>query len=295
MYRALHFSDVHVDVPTSVFPIAQMFNKRLVGAANLVLRRRSRFIESRRKLAALAEFAAMQRVDALLCTGDYTVLGTEPEYVAARQAIAGLLALDAAYVTVPGNHDVYMPDTIADGRFERHFGDLLENDMPELAGPAGWPRVRMLGDHAAAVCVNSARPNPQVWRSSGRVADGEIASLADVLGDPRLAGRFIFLLTHYAPRRPDGSADTPLHGLENADTLLATCRGHVHALLHGHIHHRFSLNADGVWLFGAGSATDRGREGLWLFELDGTHARAIPGRWAGDRYELESAGAVAIA
>lgn len=295
MLRALHFSDVHVDCPPQGLPIGAMLNKRMVGAANLLLRRRKRFADSHAKLAQLATFAREQDVNALLCTGDYTVLGTHPEYRVAREALSDLLALGLPYATVPGNHDLYLHDTVADGRFEQFFGDLLPDDLPEYRTEEGWPRVRLLGEQAAAVCVNSARPNPQVWRSSGRVPESQLGALERLLKDPRLQGRFLFLLTHYAPRRADGSPDTKSHGLENADELLALCRGHVQALLHGHIHHRFSLVADGVPIFGAGSATDRGREGLWLFEWDGQGGRAVPGRYTGEGYELEQDAAVALA
>lgn len=298
MLRALHFSDLHVDLPPRQFPLGAMLNKRFVGGANLLLRRRRRFVDSPAKLAQLAAFARAQGVNALLCTGDYTVLGTPPEYRVAREAVGDLVALGLPYATVPGNHDLYLQDAVADGRFERFFGDLLPNDMPAYQAATGWPRVCLLGDGAAAICINSARPNPQVWRSSGRIADAELEALGQLLQDPQLQGRFLFLLTHYAPRREDGSPDTWSHGLENADALLALCRGRVHALLHGHIHRRFSLVADGVPVFGAGSVTDRGREGLWLFELGGAEGsapgRAIPGRWNGATYELEFDAAVPL-
>ena len=51
MLRVLHFSDVHVDFPLRAMPWRQMLNKRLLGGANLALRRRQHFIEARTKLA----------------------------------------------------------------------------------------------------------------------------------------------------------------------------------------------------------------------------------------------------
>lgn len=289
MLRLLHFSDVHVDMPFGQLPLRSMFNKRAMGAANLLLRRAKRFAGATRKLEQLAEFAREQHVDGLLCTGDYTVLGTEPEFRAARAAMEPLIALDLPFATVPGNHDVYMPDARRDRRFERHFGTWTRTDCPELSTQAGWPWVRLLGDTVAAVGINSARPNPQPWRSSGRIADGEMQQLEVILADPRLRDRFVLVLTHYAPRRPDGSPDTKSHGLENAEDLLATCRKHSHiAVLHGHIHRRLALEEGGVHLLGAGSTTDLGREGLWMFEIDGHGVRARPGGFHEGRYKLTS-------
>lgn len=289
MLRALHFSDVHVDVPWSSLPPQDLLNKRALGALNLLLRRAKRFAGARSKLRALGDFARSQAVDLLLCTGDYTVLGTEPEYQAARDALSPLLSLGLPLSTVPGNHDLYMPDTRHHRRFERFFGQHIISESPELSvGDSGWPWVHFFGEHVAVVGVNSARPNPQPWRSSGRIQDAELRALERLLQDERLARRFVFILTHYALRRPDGSFDSWTHGLENAEALLSVCREQLGrgAVLHGHIHHRYALDLQGVRTFGAGSATDLGREGLWLFELDGAQARAIPGCFEHGEYRL---------
>ena len=65
---------------------------------------------------------------------------------------------------------------------------------------------------------------------------------------------------------------------------------------HGHIHHRYA-HAPGSgrpWLFCAGSATQRGREGAWIYEFDGHASRAVPVRFEGERYVLDPAGAISI-
>ena len=86
MIRVLHLSDVHVDVPLSRMPLRELFGKRLLGAGNLLLRRRPLFAAARDKLQALARFAAREAVDLVVCTGDYTALGTDAELAAARAA-----------------------------------------------------------------------------------------------------------------------------------------------------------------------------------------------------------------
>lgn len=290
MLRLLHFSDVHVDVPFGQIPVREMLGKRLLGGANLLLRRRSHFRDARTKLAALARFADAQHVDLVVCTGDYTALGTEPELRAARVAVDALTMRPRGYITVPGNHDLYLPDTLADRRFERNFGDLLGTDWPEYATCDGWPSVRLVDEHLAVVTVNSARPNPQLLRSSGRIHDDQLLALERLFADPRLVGRSVFLATHYAPRLPDGTADRWNHGLENADALLELCAALPRvALLHGHIHWRFHLRLRaGLDVFGAGSATHAGREGIWLFEIDSAGARAIAGHFVDGEYRLKT-------
>jgi 3',5'-cyclic AMP phosphodiesterase CpdA len=291
--RVLHVSDVHVDLPVWRIPFRELLGKRVLGAANLVLRRRKHFLHTLAKLAALARFADEQRVDVVICTGDYTALGTLAELEAARRAIEPL-ARGRGFVTVPGNHDLYMPDTVRDGRFERVFGDLLSTDFPELAGADGWPRVRVFDDQLAVVSVNSARPNPQPWRSSGRIPDAQLRALSEVLRDERVAGRNVLIATHYAPRRADGSPDRWSHGLENADALLAICaQAPRTAILHGHLHHRFHLPGAPM-LFGSGSTTHDGREGLWLFEIDRGRGLAVPGAYRDGTYQLEPAASVTM-
>ena len=297
MLRVLHFSDVHVDVPLSAMPLRDLLvPKRMLGAANLELRRRSHFKDARAKLAELARFAEREAVDVAICTGDYTALGTEPELLAARQAIDAVAKRRLGFVTVPGNHDLYVNDSVDERRFERAFGDLLKSDLPEHAVDGPFPIVRFFGDDLVVVAINSARPNPQLWRSSGRVPELQLEALARVLDDPRVASRFVLMITHYAPRRADGTPDKKLHGLENADALLELlARVQRGAMLHGHIHRRYHvLGPSGQHLFGAGSTTQDHREGLWLFELDRDGSTAIPGTWNGTSYVLERDASIAF-
>lgn len=285
--RVLHISDVHVDVPLRNVPWDSWMGKRLLGGANLMLRRGKHFRRVREKMIALDRFRREREVDLVLCTGDYTVLGTEAELAAAREVIDPLTKAPLGFVTVPGNHDVYLPDAI--GRFERFFGDLLGTDLPEHRVDERWPIVRIVGDTIAVVAVDSARPNPQPWRSSGRIPDAQVEALGRIFADPRLADRFVFVITHYAPRRADGRPDDFSHGLLNADAFLrelrAVDRG---AVLHGHVHHCFRVALPGLApnLFGAGSTTQDDREGLWLFDVAPERVTAARGGWVRDRYDL---------
>jgi 3',5'-cyclic AMP phosphodiesterase CpdA len=293
--RVLHLSDVHVDIPLSAMPWREMWNKRFLGAGNLELRRRSHFAQAREKLDALAQLARDERVDLVICTGDYTALGTELEIAAARGAISRLTEMPLGFVTVPGNHDLYLPRSVVDGRFERHFGDLMRSDLPDACVDGVWPIVRLCGEKVAVIAVNSARPNPQPWRSSGRIPDAQLDALTRLLDDPRLRDRFIFVITHYAPRRADGSPDRWSHGLENADAFLAACGGIGRgAVLHGHLHHRFHLKLAELraHIFGAGSATSARHEGFWVFDVGEGATRATPGSFESGRYVLDNAAAL---
>ncbi len=300
--RILHFSDVHLEpLSWAEVPVRDWLGKRIVGALNLWLRRRGHHRDAPRKLDALGELVEALDVDLLVCTGDYTALGTWPELCLARERIASLASrAPLGLVTVPGNHDIYLPDARRDRRFERLFWPWLRTDLPAWrAGDGPFPAVRLLGDRLAVVAVDSARPNPEPWRSSGRIPEPQLEVLRTLLEGP-LATRFVLLATHYAPRRPDGRPDAWRHGLENAEALLDVCRpaaGRL-VLLHGHVHRCFALRRGvlPVDILGAGSLTHAGREGFWLLEWDDARGRleATAGRWAGGHYALERTETLAL-
>ena len=283
--RILHFSDIHLDFSLRRVPLRDWLGKRLMGGGNYLLRRREAFRRGRRKLDALAALIEADHPDLIVFSGDFTTLGTELELLAARKAIEPILATTASFVCVPGNHDLYLGDVLRQRRFERTLGDLLETDLPDLLVDERWPIARLVGDSVAVVAVNSSRPNPRPWRSSGLVPHDQLEALAQMLNDPRLAGRFVFVVTHYPPCRPDGRPDKRLHGLHNAKELMAAIAllGDRGALLSGHLHECFHQRPipDAPRIFCAGSATLEGREGFWEFELDTREheVRASRGRW----------------
>jgi len=293
--RVLHFSDIHIGIHLRSMPLRKWFGKRAVGGLNLLAGRQRRFSDAVSKLEALARFRRDNGIDLVVFTGDYTALGLDRELEAAREAVQPLMDAPSGFVNVPGNHDLYVWDVVRERSFERHFGDTLESDLPEARAGGTWPLVRLVGDDLAVVAVNSARPNPLIWRSNGTIPIPQLEALAAVLRDPALRGRFVFVMTHYAPRLRDGGPDRRLHGMINADDFLAVCaevpRG---AILCGHVHHRYHVRIPGVppAIFCAGSATMEGREGIWLFESKGSAVKALPGGWNGREYTLDRNAAV---
>lgn len=290
MLRVLHFSDVHVDLPLSTLPWSTWLGKRAIGGLNHALRRRKHFVHAVDKLAALARFADAQAIDLALCTGDYTILGTLPELDLAARSIEPLTKRPLGFATVPGNHDVYLGDSVREQRFEKHFAKWMTSDRPELATDGPFPFVRLFGDSLAVVGVSSARPNPEPWRSSGRIPDAQLEGLRRIVAEPSIRDRFVIVMTHYAPRLWNGRPDSITHGLENADALLSVLatipRG---CLIHGHVHRRFAVREPNVgpMLLGAGSTTQEGREGLWVIEVDHAAVSAIPGSYREGAYVLD--------
>lgn len=290
--RVLLFSDVHLDIPLRRIPRREWLGKRAIGGANLALFRRNNFADVAEKVQELVRFQQEQAVDLVLSAGDFTLLGTEPEYAAARNALAPMYAAPLGFVSVPGNHDLYMPDTVRKRRFERFFGDSMTTDRPDLTVDGEWPFVRFFEPNVAVVGVNSSRPNPQPWRSSGRIPEEQLVGLRAILQVPDVVSRFVFVLTHYTPRLANGKADRINHRLANAEDFLRVCspveRG---AILCGHVHHCFRVKVPkvGPEIFCAGSATVNDRAGIWVFDTSGRDVTATRGHWDGSRYVLAGA------
>lgn len=288
--RVLHVSDVHISLGLGRVPLTDWPGKRLAGGVNLLRGRGRRFEDALAKLACLAELSGSERVDLVVCSGDFTAMGTDAELAAARRAFEPILQSAAEFVCVAGNHDLYTRNVVRERRFEKHFGDLLTTDLPELRVDGTWPTVRLLGEQVAVVALNSARPNPAPWVSSGRIPAEQLASLTAILGRPEIERRLVLVVTHYAPCLADGSPDTPSHGLENAEAFLRECAGlDGGAILCGHVHrtYRVRLPAIGPEIFCAGSATMNDLEGFWLLDVDDGRVSARRGRWQGDRYLVD--------
>ena len=288
--RVLHCSDFHLLPRMRSVPISDWLSKRVTGAFNFWWERKGQFALTPRKLDKLAEFARAQAVDAVLCTGDFTLWGTELELENARRAVQPLIDASDAFVTLPGNHDIYTQRVVDEQRFERHFGDLLHSDVPEAAVDGPWPLVRFLGEDVAVIAVNSSIPQWVPWRAGGRIPEPQLQALGELLGDPEIRNRYVFVMTHHAPRLPDGRRDSARHGLGNAEQFLEVCaeieRG---AILFGHVHRQYTLTLPGLdaTLFNSGSATLVGREGLWLFDVEAGAVEARRGSWHEDHYVVD--------
>jgi len=291
--RLLHFTDPHLGLSLSRVPMRDWIGKRIIGGANLLRGRGRRFEEAPYKVAALAEFARDRDVDAVVCTGDLTSLGTTAELAVARAELEAFFSAPLGFVCIPGNHDLYTRSVIREQRFEEWFADGIASDMPELCTDGPWPLVRLWGERVAVVAVNSARPNLP-WQSSGRVPDIQLIGLRAALENEALQRRFIFVASHYAPLRDDGTPDTPQHGLENADAFLqATSAVRRGAILCGHIHHAFhypsrKLGQEFPDVFCGGSATMESHEAAWWFRIDGTRASVRRVNWNGSAWSLDS-------
>jgi len=197
LIRIAHISDLHVLSRTGAHWRDIIFNKRLTGYANLILRRGR--VHRREYLLAVLS-AAVARADHLVVTGDITNLSLEHEYEEAR-ALLDEAARRTEVTVVPGNHDIYLPSTQRRRRFPHHFDQFLQSDLPQLARdlPAGrFPCVKLRG-RLAIVALSSSVPRPP-FIAAGYVGHAQLEAFEAVLAHPEVQGRTPIVLIHHPPR-----------------------------------------------------------------------------------------------
>jgi 3',5'-cyclic AMP phosphodiesterase CpdA len=236
LVRIAHISDLHVLSRTGAHWRDIIFNKRLTGYANLILRRGR--VHRREYLLAVLS-AAVARADHLVVTGDITNLSLEHEYEEAR-ALLDEAARRTEVTVVPGNHDIYLPSTHRRRRFPHHFDQFLQSDLPQLARdlPAGrFPCVKLRG-RLAIVALSSGVPRPP-FIAAGYVGHAQLEAFEAVLVHPEVQRRTPIVLIHHPPVDTRPRIEQLRDGLVDAAALRRSLarlpRGLV---LFGHLHVR---------------------------------------------------------
>jgi len=236
VFRIAHVSDLHVLSHTGAAWRSIIFNKRLTGYANLILRRGR--VHRREYLRAVLS-AAATRADHLVVTGDITNLSLEHEYEEAR-ALLDEAAQRTEVTVVPGNHDVYLSSTNRRRRFLHHFDRFIQSDLPRLARdlPAGrFPCVKLRGN-VAIIALSSGVPRPP-FIASGCVGHAQVEALETVLAHPEVQRRTSIVLIHHPPVDTRPRIAQLRDGLVDATALrTALARLPRGLVLFGHLHVR---------------------------------------------------------
>ena len=236
VFRIAHVSDLHVLSATGAEWRRMLFNKRLTGHANLILRRGR--VHRREYLRAVLAAASAQ-ADHVVVTGDITNLSLESEYEAARELLDEM-ARAVEVTVVPGNHDIYLPSIHREGRFQHHFEPFMRTDLPQFAvdlqaGP--FPFVKLRGP-VALIGLSSAVPRPP-FVSAGYLGHEQLDALARLLAHPEIRSRTPVLLIHHPPVDARWPVVRLRDGLVDAAALRRTLAGLSSGLvLYGHTHVR---------------------------------------------------------
>lgn len=248
--RLIHLTDPHLTSLDTWHPGLKS-GKRWLSWLSWQTRRRTR--HRRTRLTALANHLKTTNPDAWAITGDLCQIGLEHE---AREAAEWLADLTPAEKTllVPGNHDIFAPDSAA--WVARYWADYLHVDP---ATPQ-WPAVRRYGD-VTLIGVNSAVVTP-ILKAGGRLGREMRERLGEALSAHRGSCRFV--LIHHPPL-PGSCA--PRKALADAHELSGLLADHGAAVvLHGHLHHNREYrlecsDGNGTAVFCTASASASGRQG----------------------------------
>ncbi|MHB8416476.1 MAG: metallophosphoesterase family protein [Myxococcales bacterium] len=272
--RLFHISDLHFQGEAPPLRWLTLGWRRALARGSYVVGGRRRlFLRVTETVERLLAEAERLGADHLIVSGDLTTLALPEEFEAARAALAGW---HGRMTILPGNHDRYTPDAGRRRLFEQAFGPELRSALPELCREGEYPLVKLVGEELALVGLCSARVPPAPGIAAGWVGKEQRRALGEILRHPRLEGRAKLVVLHHGPYRADGRPDHLRHGLRDArEVMEVAARAGAIALCHGHIHHRYRVPGPGnLSIFCAGSSTQQGREGYWLYDIDRTSLRS---------------------
>lgn len=231
---------------------------------------------------ALLRFAAEQRPDVLVLSGDITQRARRRQFEAARRFVD--LAAVPASVVIPGNHDIPLFNLAARvlfpyGGYRRAFGDDLEPSYADA--------------DVVVVAVNTTRPR--------RHKDGEVSSEQVARVEHRLRGaapsqlRIVVVHQPVMAARVDDEKNL-LHG--RAEAVRAWVAAGADLVMGGHIHWPYACSlrmayADlprEAWVVQAGTAlSSRVRDGVPnSVNVVRTTAGASPRRCTVERWDYEA-------
>ncbi len=235
--RLAHCSDLHL-LSHEGTRWVELANKRWIGAMNLISNRSRHY-----HVAAFEDMVTDLNalgVEHVLCTGDVTNLALRQEFEFARARFDKLAGGPERVTVIPGNHDAYVAEGVP--LFAEIFGDFnvtdagwewTEADRDGDDDDLHWPVVRMRGP-LALVATSTSRATP--WFTAyGRLGAGQLARLARVLTDPRLAGKVRLVAIHHPPAGK--RAESRIRGLRDHAAfaeVIARCGADL--IVHGHEH-----------------------------------------------------------
>jgi len=263
----LHFSDVHFPGALRGWSARDILSKKMVGLFNVKFMGRGRsFLRAKRIVEAILADAKADPPDALVFSGDATMLAIPHEFVHAAETLGVWDSDLPPGIAVPGNHDYYTPYAGRSGGFENAFAPWQVGER--IAGHH-YPFARRVG-HVWLIGVNSAHQRHRIG-ASGKIGAAELLRLRELCS--RLSPGPRILVTHYPLRKADGGLEGLSHRLrDHAAALEAAKDCGIGLWLHGHIHHPFVLTPGPAIPFpviNAGSATQEKHHAHNRYSIDG--------------------------
>ncbi len=234
--RIVHVGDLHFwAIPKWS---DRLLCKRLLGAANLLLRRARKF--DRTRGGELAARLVQVRPDWALFSGDFTTTSLETEFAAAKRIFRPLVQeLGGRVRAVPGNHDRYTPREFRTRVFERYLEALMPEDNRAYGVDLGRGNYLVGLDCSAANGLGS-------W---GQVTGEMLDTVERLLNVHGKGVKRLWVLAHFPAEDPPGLVKGgrrgQLRGAEDMLDLLGQVPVPI-VWLHGHHHRRWAYQSPRV-------------------------------------------------
>lgn len=205
--RIVLFSDIHL----GLFPksILQLWNKRILGSFNHLLRRRHRIKKER--IAQLAKMLPALKPDWVVCTGDITSAALPEEFDLAVDAMRPVTDWAGdLFLYVPGNHDAYVNEEESLEALARTFRDLNSRRWK-----LGELPVTLDVQGLSIMLVNGARPLSPLL-SCGVIDEGQQSSMEAQFAKPLPPGVKRIAICHFPAIDENGQDTGWRHGLRGA-------------------------------------------------------------------------------
>ena len=257
--KIIHFSDPHL----GLWPKggSSFFDKRLVGALNYFLFRRSHFNLDVLKLAIDKILSLDPQV--VVLSGDITSTGTPEELELACEYMKPLVEADLKLIYVPGNHDAYVWNSKCVKALQKTFCYLNQNrwQLDEL------PLSYKLGEVTFDI-FNEAFPTLP-YRSSGRLTPKSVKLLST---DSKGEFETRIGIGHFPVRNSSGDPLGFRRELKNNQPLInALNDSRLDVYLCGHIHKPFINSYGSSMEICAGSISQNGHLNvLEINQVNGT-------------------------
>lgn len=243
--RLIHLTDLHL---TSLedHSFWRLRGKRRLGY--LSWSRRRRFIHRPEVLDRLLSAVAAEEADQIVVTGDLVQLGL-PDEIAAAGEYLRRLGPPESVMLVPGNHDLYAPDSWS--LVAERWREYLHLPATVSGLTDGHPVTRGLGP-VDLIGLSSACPSSAL-KATGRLGGDQLARLTKALQRSAAGDRFCCLALHHPPLPGMIAKRKALADAQALERAIAAAS--VHLVLHGHVHRNCERAFGRTAVFGTASAS----------------------------------------
>jgi len=258
--RLIHLTDPHLSslAGLSFFTV---HGKRRSGYLSWTYNRQRKY--RRETLDLLISAIRAEAADQLILSGDLVQIGLEQEIRQAADWLAELAPAQQIFF-VPGNHDVYAPDSWA--AIRRHWDFVLPVPGKDGANSStsAYPFVRDLGT-VRLIGASSACVTP-VFSSRGALGQHQIDRLVALLGEARKSGMMPCLAIHHPPLPHMSRWTKALKEIRTTRALIAT---HQPALVWcGHQHQNMEAAEGQAHIYCTASASSDRNASFRIFDIE---------------------------